>query len=71
MEMCGNSSKCHSSSFCNFDFHESGFCEPCRQNLEQCEAYNLIVARGNEECYKVCEGRHTINLLLTINVDNL
>jgi hypothetical protein len=72
IEICANSSKCGSGSFCNFDFEESGFCEPCPQkSYIICEAQDLIVARGKEECYKMCEGRYNFNCLLTINVDNL
>lgn len=59
---CKESSECQGSPprFCNFDEHESGFCEYCHDILKSsigCLEGSFINKRGEEECQRICEGR--------------
>ena len=50
---CNASSNCAYDGFCNFNNHNSGFCEYCSQ-LGNCEGF--ITEKGAEECNATCVG---------------
>ena len=54
--------QCGHHSFCNFDFHSSGYCESCI-SLEEgdCENMGLITNKGEQECQGICKGIWIMN----------
>ena len=50
--------QCGHHSFCNFDFHSSGYCESCISMEEgDCENMGLITNKGEQECQGICKGK--------------
>ena len=70
--------QCGHHSFCNFDFHSSGYCESCI-SLEEgdCENMGLITNKGEQECQGICKGIreaskiYIARISIVINVYNL
>ena len=66
---CSDSTECESvnsyegrfKGFCNFDNHDSGFCEYCNEFSDgDCELASFHDEKGTQECKRVCEGRFGI-----------
>ena len=63
---CTNSTACQviQKGFCNFDYGDYGFCEPCTNiGDEGCENSGLPQQKGKDECKNNCEGKEGLTRL--------
>jgi hypothetical protein len=50
---CSKNKSCPLDSFCNYEMHKGGFCEFCRESIEECFTIGLPVA-GEQDCVHAC-----------------
>jgi len=51
---CSTSHPCPASSFCNFDYEDQGFCEPC-ENYDDVCYFSGLPLPGARDCAEICE----------------
>ena len=54
---CSNTSICATEHFCNYDYHDEGFCEKCPMfdSVLPCSLQQLLNEKGLRDCEKSCD----------------